>query len=453
MNKNFRCRDCGAALIYITQYCTTCGSTGPHNHIGKKAARPSSDWTEHKSSGRGSREARKKTDEWFDYEAAPVSRRKLAVRDNTFADSPYGSDIESALATKSRRFNISESTRRYLTYGALGLVAIIIISLSADTIVSAIQKLSADLNLLATHQTSVKPSEGNGISSSSEPDNAATVNNGGENLSNQPSIAVTPSPEKPASNQQSPVIAPTAPIVDTVPPQLVGKPAVFTDESSATISWKTNEEARSQVQYGYTASYQFPSSETMQYSDTHSISINGLSSDTTYHYQIISIDAAGNKMTSADDYIFKTATHTDDAPYMGSRAPAFTLGTLDGRDISLNQFRGKKVILNFWASWCSPCKVEMPHLQAVWDKYKDTDDVMLLTVAGSQSDENVLRSYIDSNNFSIVVCLDSSESVFNRYELRSLPRTFFLDQNGIIRRIQQGMFTSPGEVEFMLNSY
>jgi len=242
-------------------------------------------------------------------------------------------------------------------------------------------------------------------------------------------------------------------MADTAAPQLVGeKPAVSVDDTSATISWKTNEKAKSQVEYGLGAGYEFPSGFTHDFRYDHSIFLSGLSPNTVYHYQLISKDAAGNIMTSGD-FSFKTEPETGAAPYMGSKAPNFTLKNLQGEDVSLSQYHGKKVILNFWASWCTPCKIELPHLQSIWDKYGSGSDFVILTVAGSQSDESAIRSFIASSNYTFPVCLDSGEDAFNRYELTSIPKTYFIDKDGVIRRIQQGMFTSPGEIEFMLNSY
>jgi peroxiredoxin len=171
-----------------------------------------------------------------------------------------------------------------------------------------------------------------------------------------------------------------------------------------------------------------------------------------YHYQLISRDAAGNVMTSGD-FSFKTEPETGAAPYMGSKAPNFTLKNLQGETVSLSQYRGKKVILNFWASWCTPCKIELPHFQALWDKYGPGGDFVILTVAGSQSEEPAIRSYMANGNYTFLVCLDPGEEAFNRYDLTSIPKTYFIGKDGVIRRIQQGMFTGPGEIEFMLNSY
>ncbi len=239
---------------------------------------------------------------------------------------------------------------------------------------------------------------------------------------------------------------------DTIAPRLEGQPAVSADDSAATITWNTNEKAKSQVKFGLGAGYEFSSGFTYEFSTGHSVFLSGLSPSTSYHYQLISRDAAGNVMTSAD-FVFKTEPDTGASPYMGNKAPNFTLKNLKGEDVSLSQFRGKKIILNFWASWCTPCKLETPHFQAVWDKYSSGDEVMLLTVAGSQSEEELVRSFISNGNYNFTVCLDPGEDAFNRYELTSIPKTYFIDKDGVIRRIQQGMFTGPGEIEFMLNSY
>jgi peroxiredoxin len=241
---------------------------------------------------------------------------------------------------------------------------------------------------------------------------------------------------------------------DTMAPQLVGQSAVSVDDSSATISWTTDEKAKSQVKYGPATGDEFPSMFTDKFSTGHSVFLGGLSPSTTYHFQLISRDASGNTMTkTSDDYVFKTEPDTGASPYISSRAPNFTLKNLKGEDVSLSQFRGKKVILNFWASWCTPCKIEIPHFQAVWDKYSGGDEVMLLTVAGSQSEEALIRSFISNGNYTFTVCLDPGEEAFNKYDLTSIPRTYFIDKGGVIRRIQQGMFTGAGELEFMLNSY
>ena len=240
---------------------------------------------------------------------------------------------------------------------------------------------------------------------------------------------------------------------DTIAPQLVGQSSASADDSSATISWKTTELAKSQVKYSLGTGYEFPSAFTNDFRSDHSIYLSGLSPNTTYHYQLVSRDASGNEMISTEDLSFKTEPETGAAPYIDNKAPNFTLKNLKGEDVSLNQLRGKKVMLNFWASWCTPCQREMPHFQSVWDKYGPDAGFTILTVAGSQSEEAVIRNFIASENYTFPVCLDPGEEAFNRYELTSIPKTYFIDKDGVIKRIQQGVFSSREEIEFMLNSY
>ncbi|MCX6006726.1 MAG: redoxin domain-containing protein [Chloroflexi bacterium] len=287
--------------------------------------------------------------------------------------------------------------------------------------------------------------------------------NAASKLPNDSTTSVPNDVKEPSANAaNSPAQSPTAtenvtakqpePAKDTLEPILLDKPAAQPSDTAVTIAWKTDEKATSQVRYGTDTSYLFPSIEISKTDTSHSVYITGLTPDTTYHFQVISSDESGNTLSSGD-YTFRTESVTNAAPYAGSTAPNFTLKTLDGTEVSLSQFRGKKVILNFWASWCTPCKVELPHLQATWDKYKDSGNVMLLTVAGSQSDEDAIRSYVKDKDYNFTVCLDSGDSTFNRYEIVTIPKTYFIDKGGTIKRLQQGMFTSPGEVEFMLNSY
>jgi peroxiredoxin len=239
---------------------------------------------------------------------------------------------------------------------------------------------------------------------------------------------------------------------DITPPKLIGQPSVSVDDTTATVTWQTDEKAKSQVKFGLGAGFEFPSAFTNDFGTGQSLFLSGLSPSTTYRYKLISRDTSGNTMES-QAYEFRTEPETGAAPYISSRAPNFTLKDLKGETISLSQFRGKKVILNFWASWCTPCKMEAPHFQALWDKVGAGGDVMLVTVAGSQSEEEMVRSFITNGNYSFTVLLDPGEDAFNKYELTSIPKTYFIDKDGVIRRMQQGMFTSPSEIEFMLNSY
>jgi peroxiredoxin len=277
------------------------------------------------------------------------------------------------------------------------------------------------------------------------------VNNNSENKT--PAIAT----DNATASNTGGLTVQSLPVSTDTPAWRITDVAYASNAYSVTISWETDENATSFIKYGTDLSLPFPSTEIPQLNTDHSIFITGLIPNTRYHYEIFSTNAAGNTATAGgtndDDRTFTTQPASNAAPYAGGVAPDFTLNSLQNNKITLSQYRGKKVILNFWASWCNPCKMELPDLQAMWSKYRSSSDVMVLTVAGSQSDIGVINAFMKQNNFDFIVCLDENDDVFNTYGITSIPKTYFLDKNGVIRKIQQGMFTSPGDVEFMLDSY
>lgn len=119
-------------------------------------------------------------------------------------------------------------------------------------------------------------------------------------------------------------------------------------------------------------------------------------------------------------------------------APNFQLKTTDGQVVSLNQFRGKPVLLNFWASWCQPCRDEMPYLQQIYNEYKDKGLVFYGIDIG-ESPEAINTFFLD-NSLSLPVLLDSDKSVGQSYQITGVPETFLIDKNGIIRKWQIGAY-------------
>lgn len=127
-----------------------------------------------------------------------------------------------------------------------------------------------------------------------------------------------------------------------------------------------------------------------------------------------------------------------EAPRQGSMAPGFSLKTLDGEVIQLEDFRGKPVILNFWASWCPPCRVEMPALQAVSDTYIDQGLVVLGVNVTNLDNPAEASRFLDEAGVTFANVLDPDGSVSRLYQARALPTTFFIGPDGVIKKVVIG---------------
>jgi peroxiredoxin len=112
-------------------------------------------------------------------------------------------------------------------------------------------------------------------------------------------------------------------------------------------------------------------------------------------------------------------------------APRFTARTLDGGTVALADYRGKLVVLNFWASWCGPCRSEMPAIEAASSRYKDAG-VVFLGVNVQESTATV-AAFVDEFRLSFPILLDPNGTVSAIYRVRSLPTTFFIDRDGVLR--------------------
>jgi len=142
------------------------------------------------------------------------------------------------------------------------------------------------------------------------------------------------------------------------------------------------------------------------------------------------------------------STSADVGVNKGDRAPDFTLADLDGNQVSLSDFRAKTVFLNFWATWCPPCRAEMPEMEAVYHEYKDKDVVMI--GVDIRETEGTVCKFVQENGYSWIFLLDTSGTVAADYEIKSIPSSFFLDKEGIIRAVRVGSMTKPA-METMLS--
>lgn len=123
-------------------------------------------------------------------------------------------------------------------------------------------------------------------------------------------------------------------------------------------------------------------------------------------------------------------------PAHAAPAPDFTLKSLDGPALRLAEQRGQVVVVNFWASWCAPCKVEMPHLNKLADKYRDTGVVLL----GVNVDDDPAKAAAEARKLGIrfPVLLDTAKQVSRAYRLDAMPTTVLVDRDGQVRYVHQG---------------
>ncbi len=123
-------------------------------------------------------------------------------------------------------------------------------------------------------------------------------------------------------------------------------------------------------------------------------------------------------------------------PLIGSPAPSFDLNNLEGAKTSLEQFRGKVVLLNFWATWCQPCTKEMPAMQIAHDTLGKQGLVVM--AVNELEEEYKVRSHIQEHQHTFEVLMDPDNHVANMYGVVGLPVTVFIDKTGHVRKIVKG---------------
>ena len=118
-------------------------------------------------------------------------------------------------------------------------------------------------------------------------------------------------------------------------------------------------------------------------------------------------------------------------------ASDFTLKDLDGNDVSLHQFRGKYLLINFWATWCGPCKIEMPSLEQLYRQFK-SERFDMLGISNDMFGKRVVSPYVLAKKITFPMLLDQRMTVSRQYGIVSLPTTILIDPQGIIIGVLQG---------------
>jgi len=138
-------------------------------------------------------------------------------------------------------------------------------------------------------------------------------------------------------------------------------------------------------------------------------------------------------------------TRSISAPRKGFTAPDFILNISGSESTRLSQYRGQVVLINFWATWCLPCRQEMPAIQAIFDEYRSEGLVVLAVDALNDSPTDV-AAFAYENDLSFTILFDPDGRIVWQYAVQALPTTFFVDRKGVIRNVVIG---GPMSEEFL----
>ncbi|MCT2194178.1 TlpA disulfide reductase family protein [Paenibacillus sp. FSL K6-2441] len=145
-----------------------------------------------------------------------------------------------------------------------------------------------------------------------------------------------------------------------------------------------------------------------------------------------------------------SAMAAEGAPKPGTAAPTFALTGLDGKTYEVGGKRDKVLLLNFWASWCDPCKEEAPELKALSEKYKDSLDIYAVNVTLYDNLDEA-KAFVKKYGYTFPVLLDEKEELYRKYNGIAFPTNVLIDEQGVIRDVIVGVI-SPEELEAKIKS-
>ena len=129
-----------------------------------------------------------------------------------------------------------------------------------------------------------------------------------------------------------------------------------------------------------------------------------------------------------------TAQRERQIPQSGQKFPDFTLESLDGEKITLSELANQPIVINFWATWCDPCKEEMPLFEAV---YSENSGIVVLGINYNEP-ANIIRRFVQERGITFPILLDADGKLAERFQVFGFPTTYFIDRDGILRGIYVG---------------
>ncbi len=123
------------------------------------------------------------------------------------------------------------------------------------------------------------------------------------------------------------------------------------------------------------------------------------------------------------------------APQVGFTAPDFTLRSIDGKTHTLSALKGNAILVNLWATWCPPCRAEMPAIEKMYQEYKDQGFIVLAINTTYQDEPSSISPFIKEYNLTFPILLDEKGFAGSAYQLHSMPSSYFIDRAGIISEV------------------
>ncbi|SFC42925.1 Peroxiredoxin [Bacillus sp. OV322] len=138
----------------------------------------------------------------------------------------------------------------------------------------------------------------------------------------------------------------------------------------------------------------------------------------------------------------------------GDQAPDFELASFNGKKLKLSGFRGKTVILNFFTTWCPPCRSEIPEMQRFFQKNQNRD-ITILAINLTANDRSLaaVQDFVKNNNMTFPIALDKKGKIGSLYKVYTIPTSYILDKNGMIRNVMIGPMDEKKMAELTQDSF
>lgn len=158
----------------------------------------------------------------------------------------------------------------------------------------------------------------------------------------------------------------------------------------------------------------------------------------TLLYNKLSSDYGGNNLMD-ESQMDESRPPDDTASKSANTAPDFTVLDYEGNEVKLSDYKGKPVVLNFWATWCYYCRMEMPDFNEAYKKYPDVQFLMVNATDGVQETMSSAKEYVNKENYQFDIFFDTRLEAVNAYYITGFPSTFFIDKDGNLVTRGNGM--------------